>query len=51
MMYALVDSKGIVQNLIEYDGFSPYAPAEGLTVQQVNDWLKIGSNINDLQSS
>jgi len=41
MKYALVDSDNIVQNIIVYYEGANYTPAEGLTVQQVNDWVKI----------
>ncbi len=47
MQWALVDRNGIIQNVIAYDGVSPYTPAEGLTLQQVNIWLGRGNNIND----
>lgn len=40
MKWALVKN-GIVENLIEYDGVTPYNPV-GFSVEQVNDWLVIG---------
>jgi len=46
MKWALVNSDGIVQNVIVYEG-APYTPSEGLTLQQVNSWVNIGSHIND----
>lgn len=46
MKYALIDSNNIVQNVIVYDGVAEYAPAAGLALQQVNDWVNIGDNKN-----
>jgi hypothetical protein len=44
MKYALVDANNIVQNLIVYSEGSNYTPEEGLSVQQVNEWINIGDN-------
>ena len=49
MRWAIVDGNGEIQNIIAYDGISAYAPPNGFTLQQVNDWLGIGSGINDTQ--
>ena len=49
MKWALVDSNNIVQNVIVYDGVSPYTPPDSLSAQQVNDWLNIGDDINEPQ--
>jgi hypothetical protein len=42
MKWALVDSSGMVQNVIEYDGVTEYTPPEGISLQQVNEWVQIG---------
>jgi len=47
--WALVDANGIVQNIIVYDGSSPYTPPQGLTLEQVNNWVQIGQNVNTPQ--
>ncbi|MBP7662278.1 MAG: hypothetical protein KA770_00215 [Shewanella sp.] len=41
MKYALIDDKGIVQNIIIYDGVSQYDPYP-MTLELINDWLVIG---------
>lgn len=46
MKIALVDSNGIVRNVIVYDGVAPFIPPIGQTVQHVNDWVDIGQNQN-----
>lgn len=42
MKWALVNAQNIVENIIMYDGESPYEPKEGYHLRQVNDWIKIG---------
>lgn len=42
MKWGLIDSKGIVTNIIEYDGESVYIPDAGITLIQINDWCHIG---------
>jgi hypothetical protein len=49
MKWALVDSDNIIQNVIAYDGADEYIPPQGVTLQQVNDWLHIGDNVNQPQ--
>ena len=46
MNWALVDANGIVQNLIAYDGKTPYSPPTGMTLEQVNPWVQVGQNID-----
>jgi hypothetical protein len=49
MQYAFVDSNNICQNLIAYDPSLPHGqvvPPTGQTLQEVNDWIQIGQNIN-----
>ena len=46
MKYALIGSNNIVVNVIEYDGIAPYTPADGLFLEQVNAWVKIGDDKN-----
>lgn len=41
MNYAVIDKNGIVQNIIIYDGVSPYNPGAGLTLVQ-SDTAGIG---------
>lgn len=43
MKYALIDDNDIVQNIIAYDGFSPYNPSP-LILTQVNNWINIGDH-------
>lgn len=50
MRWALVDANSVIQNLIEYDPalpHGPYTPPDGLTLQEVNDWLVAGNNTGD----
>lgn len=49
MKYGLVDSNNVLQNVIIYDGNSLYTPTSGLTIEQINDWIQIGENINTPQ--
>ena len=42
MKWALVDTNEIVVNVIAYDGVSEYAVPEGLSLEEVNDWVDIG---------
>lgn len=46
MKWGLVDSNAICQNIIQYDGSSPYEAPEGLVLQQINDWIQIGDNVS-----
>lgn len=46
MKWALVDSQNIVQNIISYDGVSPFQPQEGQILIKINDWVNLGDNIN-----
>lgn len=46
MQWALVDGSNIVQNIIVYDGVSDYQPQDGLSLVEVNDWIKIGDEKN-----
>ena len=46
MNWCLVDAAGFVKGIIVYNGTDPYTPAEGLTLQQVNNWVQVGQNIN-----
>ncbi len=43
MKWALVrKSNNIVHNIISYDGVAPYIPLDWLSLEQINDWAKIG---------
>lgn len=42
MKYALIDTNGIVRNIIQYDGIASYNPPFGFTLEQVNDWVNTG---------
>jgi len=46
MKWALVDTSGIVQNVIAYDGISEYTPDSAVALEQVNNWINIGDNKN-----
>jgi len=46
MQWAFVDNNNIVDNIIMYDGVSQFTPPDGLSLQQINDWVGIGQNIN-----
>jgi len=43
MKHALIDTNGVVQNIIVYDGVSPYNPAP-LILEQVADHINIGDH-------
>lgn len=45
MRYALINELDIVVNIIEYNGLTPYEPAEGLRLVPVNEWIEIGNPI------
>lgn len=47
MKWALINNQDIIENVISYDGDAEYNPPEGLLLVQVNDWLNIGSHVND----
>lgn len=51
MIWALVDSENTVQNIIVYDGITPYVPPNSLTLQQINPWVKIGQSVHTPQPS
>lgn len=44
MQWALVDSFGVIVNIIEYDGVSNYTSEGGLTLGQVPDTARIGDS-------
>lgn len=44
MKYALVNASNVVENLIIYREGSQYTPPAGLTLRQVNDWVKINDD-------
>lgn len=45
MKWAVVNaSDGIVVNIIEYNGVSPFNPGEGLSLMKVNLWVNIGDH-------
>lgn len=46
MKWALINVDNIVESLIVYDGFSPYEPAQGLSLKQINDWVQISQSID-----
>lgn len=46
MKWGLVDSNLICQSVIVYDPTNLYTPPDGLTLQEVNDWIVPGDNIN-----
>lgn len=37
MIFALLTAEGTVENLIEWDGVTPWLPPEGLTVTKVQE--------------
>lgn len=47
MKYALIDSNGLIQNLIVHNPSSSYTPPSGLAIASVNDWLHVGQHITD----
>ncbi len=49
MKWALVDANNICQNIVAYNGASPYTPPASYTLTQVNDWIDIGHPINEAQ--
>ena len=46
MKTALVDSNGIVQNVIVLDPKSDYIPPNGWVIQDVNNWVNIGDDVS-----
>ncbi len=46
MKWALVDNDLICRAVIVYNGEDAYTPPEGLTLEQVNDWIAVDDNIN-----
>ncbi len=45
MIFALIDNTNKVVNLIAYDGVTPYAPEDGLTLVQVPEGTNIGDTV------
>ncbi|HEX6860024.1 MAG TPA: hypothetical protein VF138_07475 [Caulobacteraceae bacterium] len=39
--YALLDSEGLVVNVIAWDGLAPWSPADGETAVEAPDWVSV----------
>lgn len=49
MTWVLVDSSNVVQNVIDYDGVTPYTPAAGLTLVSLTITPQVGDTVvNDV---
>lgn len=44
--YAVVDSRGVVINIIEWDGTTPYNPGTGMTLVEADGKTAIGGTYN-----